>query len=328
MASIDVFNGDADGICALHQLRLHSPDSGARLLTGVKRDIQLLEQLVGTKNSRITVLDISLDRNRQPLTRLLADNNRIFYADHHYAGEIPDSPLLECHIDPAPEVCTSLIIDRLLGGKYRDWAITAAFGDNLHASAQKIAHDVNLNAETIAALQELGTLLNYNGYGATIDDLHIPPVDLYQEVHVFDKALDFYYQSPVLAKLRQGFEADMQKAAAQTPVLENSAGRVYKLPGAAWARRVSGVFSNQLARQKPKLAHALIVENDDGSLRISVRAPLENRQGADTLCRRFPSGGGRAAAAGINSLPPSSYDAFIAEFINTFSGKQKPLASE
>ena len=33
---IDVFNGDADGICALIQLRLVSP-MAAHLVTGVKR---------------------------------------------------------------------------------------------------------------------------------------------------------------------------------------------------------------------------------------------------------------------------------------------------
>ena len=36
----DVFNGDADGICALLQLRLERP-LATQLITGVKRDIQL-----------------------------------------------------------------------------------------------------------------------------------------------------------------------------------------------------------------------------------------------------------------------------------------------
>ena len=41
MAYFDVFNGDADGICALLQLRQHTPRI-ATLITGVKRDIGLL----------------------------------------------------------------------------------------------------------------------------------------------------------------------------------------------------------------------------------------------------------------------------------------------
>ena len=56
---IDVFNGDADGICALHQLRLVDPRPDARLVTGVKRDIHLLQKLAGIRKAQITVLDVS-----------------------------------------------------------------------------------------------------------------------------------------------------------------------------------------------------------------------------------------------------------------------------
>ena len=42
MARYDVFNGDADGICALLQLRLAAP-ADSTLITGVKRDIDLLK---------------------------------------------------------------------------------------------------------------------------------------------------------------------------------------------------------------------------------------------------------------------------------------------
>ena len=40
----DVFNGDADGIISLLQLRFYQPTE-SQLVTGVKRDIQLLDQL-------------------------------------------------------------------------------------------------------------------------------------------------------------------------------------------------------------------------------------------------------------------------------------------
>ena len=89
--SIDVFNGDADGLCALHQLRLADPRPEAELVTGVKRDIHLLAPLAasGIIGAEITVLDLSLDANRQALHTLLADN-RVLYIDHHFAGELPD----------------------------------------------------------------------------------------------------------------------------------------------------------------------------------------------------------------------------------------------
>jgi hypothetical protein len=49
-----------------------------------------------------------------------------------------------------------------------------------------------------------------------------------------------------------------------------------------------------------------------------VRAPLNNKKGADELCREFHSGGGRKAAAGINHLPEADYDKFMAAFLSAF----------
>jgi hypothetical protein len=46
-----------------------------------------------------------------------------------------------------------------------------------------------------------------------------------------------------------------------------------------------------------------------------------NKQGADTLCRAFATGGGRAAAAGINSLPSAQLDLFFKTFDEVFGGK-------
>lgn len=42
--SWDVFNGDADGICALLQLRLAKPQN-SQLVTGIKRDFELLDRV-------------------------------------------------------------------------------------------------------------------------------------------------------------------------------------------------------------------------------------------------------------------------------------------
>ena len=43
MTHIDIFNGDADGICALTQLRNAEPVQST-LITGVKRDIALVSK--------------------------------------------------------------------------------------------------------------------------------------------------------------------------------------------------------------------------------------------------------------------------------------------
>jgi hypothetical protein len=323
MKYYDVFNGDADGICALHQLRLAEPRE-AELVSGVKRDNRLLSRLAGVRNAVITVLDISMETNREELDRLL-ESCRIFYADHHFAGELPHAAALEAHIDPNPETCTGLIIDRLLEGRYRGWAVVAAFGDNLHAAARRAAAMLDLGTEQLAALRELGELMNYNSYGRTVADLHFRPEVLYRAVQPFIDPLAFYHDSEAVGRLREGFRHDMTAARAIAPGVHAGAGRVYFFPAEAWARRVAGVFINERAREQPEQPHALLVANDDATYTVSVRAPLAGgseggvRQGADVLCRRFPTGGGRAAAAGINVLPAARVEEFLRQFETAFA---------
>jgi hypothetical protein len=314
----DVFNGDADGICALHQWRMAYPRPEAQLVTGVKRDVQLLRYLAGVQEAEITVFDVSLESNRDFLPALLA-SCRIFYVDHHFAGEIPNSPNLVAHIDPHPEICTSLIVDHLLKGRFRAWAVAAAFGDNLHDAARAAAAPLDLTGQELESLRELGELLNYNGYGATVDDLHFPPQALYRAVQPYADPLAFFHESETLAVLRAGFADDMALARSQAPLVEASSGRVFRFPDAPWARRVAGVFSNEKARERREQAHALLVDNPDGTILVSVRAPLANRQGADSLCRAFPTGGGRPAAAGINALPAEQLADFLKNFTEVFS---------
>ena len=315
----DLFNGDADGICSLHQLRLAEPAPEAALITGVKRDIGLLERIRGIKNSMVTVLDISLHVNREPLLQLLENNNKILYIDHHYAGDIPESPNLTAHIEPEADRCTSLIVDTMLGGKYRPWAICAAFGDNLHTVAAKAASDLSLSEKQTGKLREIGELLNYNGYGAQLEDLYFTPDYLYNAVRKYRDPFDFSAESHTLKTLKTGYQNDISLALAQSIFASSGDNRVYRFPDSPWSRRVSGVFANLKARENPGGAHAMITENSDGTLRISVRAPISNKHSADTLCLSFPTGGGRAAAAGINALPEEMLGDFIDRFNATYA---------
>ena len=84
-----VFNGDADGLCALQQLHLAEGLAGAHLVTGPKRHTQLLAHVPAREGDEVTVLDISFNSNREDVQRLLADGARVRYFDHHHAGELP-----------------------------------------------------------------------------------------------------------------------------------------------------------------------------------------------------------------------------------------------
>lgn len=313
----DVFNGDADGICALHQWRLTHP-AQTTLVTGVKRDIHLLKKLKVGAGDTATVFDISLDSNREDAARLLNAGASLRWFDHHFAGEPVSHPSLEAHIDTAPDICTSLIVNQLLGGQFRAWAVVAACGDNLHAAARKAAEPLGLKEEQISALAELGELLNYNGYGDSVADLHCAPDDLYREIAPYAEPFSFINASETFKRLRAGFAADIQVAEALTPCLDTTHAAAWVLPDAAWARRVIGVMANRLATATPGRAHALLAPNASGTLTVSVRAPKSRPDGADELCRRFATGGGRKAAAGINRLPPSELDSFLREFSGFF----------
>src|SRR5690606_2888498 len=107
MAHIDVFNGDADGICSLVQLRNAQPVDSL-LVTGVKRDIELLEKVDAVAGDQLTVLDVSMDKNRGGVERALASGASVFYVDHHYAGEIPQHANMTAIINEAADVCTAL----------------------------------------------------------------------------------------------------------------------------------------------------------------------------------------------------------------------------
>ena len=312
MTYYDVFNGDADGICALHQLRLAYPVE-SQLITGVKRDITLLERVVAKPGDKITVLDISLDKNREALLALLERGVQVAYFDHHFPGDIPAHRGFEVHIDRAPDVCTSLLVDRFLQARYHIWAVVGAFGDNLHEAARRAAEQLHLSVRQLDVLQSLGVCLNYNGYGETLTDLHFPPDALYRLLHSHTDPFTFIAEEPAFRQLQQGYADDMAKAAELQPEMATEACALYVLPDAPWSRRVNGSFSNTLAQSSPNRAHAILTHRPEGYT-VSVRAPLAAPTGADELCRRFDSGGGRKAAAGINGLPEAKLGDFVAQF--------------
>ena len=328
MPDFDIFNGDADGICALHQLRLAEPRE-ALLITGVKRDIALVSRADAAAGDRagagagdrVTVLDISFDRNRAAVAALLERGARVDYYDHHHhAGELPDHLRFTAHIDPDPHVCTARIIDRRLGGRYRRWAVAALYGDNLTEAADALATAAGLTRSQAERLRELGRLLNYNSYGETVADLHFAPDALYRRVAAWEDPFAFIDGDDAFGSLRDGYRDDTARTEGLVPEAAFDGGTVFMLPATDWARRVSGDFGNRLAREAPDRAHAVVTANRDGTRRISVRAPRARPTGADALCRRFATGGGRAAAAGVNALPAAELEAFIAAFREAFAG--------
>lgn len=317
MKFYDVYNGDADGLCALLQLRLTTPRESTRV-SGVKRDICLLERVDARDGDTIVVADISLDANRAALQRALQQGAQVTWFDHHFPGEIPQHPAFTPHIDTDPQVCSSLLVNRHLKGRFREWAIVAAFGDNLIQAATKLARDAGLNEAETGLLRELGTCLNYNAYGESIDDLLYSPTELPEHMLPFTDPREFISASDIFDALRQRMHSDLESANA-IKLQQIAPGCAFAvLPNASWSRRVVGVYANGLARKDAHCAHAVLVTRPGGYL-VSIRAPVAKPLGAAAVARAFHSGGGREGAAGIDLLPEAELDRFLETMRSTFA---------
>jgi hypothetical protein len=313
----DVFNGDADGICALHQLRLAHP-LDAILVTGVKRDIALLERVPLGQADQICVLDVSLDVNVDALKRLLDDGCQVDYFDHHAARQAFAHARLHLYWDEAPDMCSSLLVDRHLRGQFRRWAVVAAFGDNLEPVGRRMAAEMGMPELQAQALNLLGTVLNYNAYGECIDDLHIAPDQLYRAVQPFADPFQFIAEADEYKVLLEGYRHDAERMAGLQPRWSQPSAAIYVLPDAAWARRISGVFANRLAADAAGSSFAVLTGQSNGCYSVSVRSGAPMTKPAHRFCETFETGGGRMAAAGVNRLPAGEIERFADRFLAYF----------
>ncbi len=277
------YNGDADGICSMVQWGLVHGIEGHRI-TGVKRDIRLLDRITPQVGDDIVVMDISLARNHD-LASALSQEHPIRWFDHHLAGEKIEA--IEYHINTGPNVCTARMVESYLGVE-SDWAQVALHGDGLSQHS------------TMPEFKELGELLNYNGYGSTLSDLHFHPDELMLACLQAETPQQFM-QTEVFANLRNGFAMDMEKSAS----IKMDSG-IHMLPDEPWARRVVGVFAHRI-NESGSGPHVIAIDKGD-TLQVSLRG----QQGIGELASMF-GGGGRATAGGIDSLPKGEVTALMNE---------------
>jgi hypothetical protein len=212
-------------------------------------------------------------------------------------------------------------VSNILKKQFHLWAVTAAYGDNLFARADSEADLLGLTLEQKKQLKAFGTYINYNGYGSEVSDLHYSPTKLFEMLLPYSSPFDIINQeNSVYQKLAIAYEDDIEKARAAEVLFTSDSVKILVLKNAAWSRRVSGVFGNDLANQSPNKAHAVLSHNKADGYTVSVRAPLLNKQGADIVCSKFKTGGGRTAAAGINHLEKSELNEFINVLNDYYTG--------
>ena len=312
MTNYFVFNGDADGICAAHQLYLKNLQE-FEAITGVKRDIALLRKIEWVSDSSINVLDISVEKNLPYLERLLEQNCRITWFDHHISNEKPEHVNIAYYVQTEVDVNTSLIVSRYLGEPISQWVIVGLFGDNMGETAVLTAKKLGLNGSQIQDLKKMGELLNYNAYGATIKDLHFHPAEILKQMKPYAEPLIFMQDEDLISVLEEGYKADFQ----MIDHVEWLASNIVCLPDEKWARRVVGDYAYQLVRDEPEKDFAVLLTKGE-NYQVSIRTSIKSNKNAGEFCLQFPTGGGRLKAAGINALPQKNLDTFIEQFIEYF----------
>ena len=322
MADFDLFNGDADGIFSLLQMRQVEPRPEAELVTGVKRDTQLFKRIAGRAHhgDRVTALDIGMSRNTSALSDVLVSGADVFFCDHHTTGDIPKNDHLTVITDDAPETCTAYLIDQYLEGAKSAWAVCGAYGDNFQCLAGRIAANRKI-AFPLNQLRELGELVNYNAYGATVEDLHFHPSELYKILATYPDPMSFIEDAPqALDVLRAGYSSDWKISDQAREIDISNAGQILSLPASPASNRISGLFANALVDEDPDKAFAILThrESEVGGYRVSLRAPVSRHtQSAEHFAKPY-GGGGRAEAAGIDCLKECDIDGFINAFHKAF----------
>ena len=317
MIHYDIFNGDADGIVSLHQYRMHFPVTRVELVTGVKRDVELLRHMRLVKHSRLTVFDISHKTNEAHVQGILSNNNRIVWFDHHDAGMVYPNNMFRLTFDTSPTVCTNMLVDSYVDGLYRPWTIVGAFGDNLHEQAAEL--NPGFDDMKMCHLKEIGETLNYNGYGNKESDLTVHPKDVYLDLSKYDSPFDYRRKSDVYDKIHHQKCMDHHELNESEVLHECHVGKVVLLPTSDASVRYSGIYSNQLVTENPKQAFLILTTVDDDNYRVSIRAPKVKPHGASSLANNFETGGGREKAAGINLLPKNKLKLLIDLFVEQFS---------
>ncbi len=325
-ARIFLFNGDADGIVGQHILGLETGRPDARI-TGRKRDIELLRLAPPLERGELHVLDISLRRNLDALNALLPilatqekGGLRITWYDHHDSGTPPEHPGLTLHINQAPETCTAVIVNAVLGHKHPLWAAMAAFGDNLPATASALASTGGASSHEAALLRRVGVLINYNAYGDEPGDALFAADELARRLEAYPSALDFCWEPSIVAPLAEQFDADRERFLGIAPLVDAPGAGAYLVPDEAFARRYGATWANEQVMRNPDQALAVLHPRKDGTYTVSIRAPRAWRGGGATapsaaeLAQEFPTGGGRKLAAGIDALPPGQLDRFAERF--------------
>src|SRR5690606_30675730 len=145
---------------------------------------------------------------------------------------------------------------------------------------EALLHPLGLSPAEVAELREAGELINYNAYGESEADVLFRPPEVAERMAPFRAATAFLRESGLIAPLREQFRDDQNNMGAVSAEEELPGASLYRLPDAAWARRLGSIFANRAALADPTRATAVLHPLSDGSFRVSIRAPRGRKDAA------------------------------------------------
>jgi len=301
---VDVCNGDADGLCSVLQWRLHDTREST-ILTLLNNETSLAGRVHTRPGDEFLICDVPLEPNRSTLKKLLDGGARVQYVNHQFTDDVPWHPQFQATVDSSENACSSLIVDRLLHGKYREWALVGTYGKRLTLVADQLATDMGLLGNDKIRLRELGELISYNACVANVKDACIEPAALYDRLSRYPQPMDFLKSESLICEIDAVRREDIYRASELTPYWQDVDASVYVLPDTPWAHRIASGLDQRIAADDPTRAHAFLRPVENGHFDVKVRAA----RSAAAAIR-----GERPCAWVVEHLPQGEIDHFIRAF--------------
>ncbi len=306
-----ITHGDADGLTSAYQrIRedwdftedrnrqsvfhdgAYEPQTNFEIVSGKKTQIGLVNEVADkvAPGSTVLVMDLSSRENTLGLMKLKKKGAKVHYIDHHEPAENLDDLLIEGSskvINTDKTYNTSTIINEGFRNRYVEWAIVGAYGDNLIATAEKLAKEHGIQHQE--DLRQVANILNYNSCSEGI-----APDQLLKNLLRYNSPIDFL-RSDLGQRLNEQYVSAKKQLSEVSPIYSNDF-EIYLLPDSEVARALFPIVSNDMQGKSPSKTHIVLVPFNN-TFTVSIRAP----QKANEIAKKL-GGGGRETAAGA-SIP-------------------------
>ena len=271
--ALDVCAGDADALCAVLQWRLHEPKA-AQMVSGPLCATASLGRFQLLPGDDVLVCNVPFNSQPAPGMSGPIGNARVQYLDCRGQAPGDSSPYSKAGHSTDAKVCTSLLVNHLLQGKFGGWALVGAYGSQVQQGVNAHALQLGFSAGARKRLQRLGEVITYNAEVIHPRYLYAEPATLYARLLRYDDPLEFLQSESLADELDELRQSDLQTGLAWKPYWRDAHASVYVLPDEAWAARVARYLKSRLAILDPERAIAVLSPAGTGSYRAAVQPGL------------------------------------------------------